>query len=223
MFSSSSLKKSKNKNSGLDISASFKVNVNASTNAWELKNLVNKQYAFEKEKRKLKRPNQAQSNRKADILINAQASNSVEAMSLETSPNEKNTTHLIKGQNESEAFLNVTHMQRSSSTSYLNEQDDYGDDTLFPIDDSKRKHRHYSLNDLPGNEKTLKTQRSVESDLDDNISLSSKNNFNDESEQSSNSSNQSSDVSDSEDNDDLYAIYENEESNQAIDCDPGKI
>ena len=93
---------------------------------------------------------------------------------------------------------------------------------------SQKNNRKISFEDeikgsISENVNNLKKTSELDTEIDDNISMTSKNNFNDESDKSSFSSNQSSDASDSEDNEDLYAIYENDETLQTIDCDPGKF
>ena len=216
-FFKSSSKKDKNKKSNIDISASFRVNVDASTNDWQLKNLENKHEMLEKEKKRLKRLSFNQSSVKKHLSLNNLKSNdAIETISLANDRNEKNK----EVETQHKELIDNLNRRRSSSTSYLNELDDYGDHRKIirniSLDDSSKEK-------LAENENKFKKQISIETEMDDNISLTSKNNFNDESDKSSNISNQSSDASDSEDNEDLYAIYENDETLQAIDCDPSKL
>jgi len=200
----SSLQKAKNQKSKIDLSTSFRVNVDASTNNWQLKNLENRHELIEKEKKRLKKFNYNQSNIKKHASLNSLKLNDpVETLGIAQN-NQKNK----------ETEIEILNRQRSSSTSYLNELDDYGDHRK--LSDNMREET------LLENESKLKKQNSIETEMEDNISLTSKNNFNDESDKSSNSSSQSTDATDSEDNEDLYAIYENDETLQAIDCDPGK-
>jgi hypothetical protein len=200
----SSLQKAKNKKSKIDLSSSFRVNVDASTNNWQFKNLENRHELLEKEKKRLKKLNFNQSSIKKHASLNSlKLTDSLETLSMAN--NQKNK----------ETEIEILNRQRSSSTSYLNELDDYGDHRK--LSDNTREE-----NNLFENESKFKKQNSIETEMEDNISLTSKNNFNDESDKSSNSSSQSTDATDSEDNEDLYAIYENDETLQAIDCDPGK-
>ena len=214
------------------------MNVDTFTNAWQLKNNTNKHDLFEKEKKKQKKLSSSH-NKKSNSLINVKSVDASETNSR-SSPQEdfkevKDSNELQQKQHEplEIADSSIKVKQRSSSTSYLNEQDDYGEDKhIFSNNEPKKFHRQLSLDEnltdeakvarQPDTNNLTRMHKSNESDLDDNISMNSRVNlYNEESDKSTSSSNESSDTSDSEDNGDLYAIYENDETIQMVDCDPG--
>ena len=117
--------------------------MDASTNNWQLKNLENRHELLEKEKKRLKKLNSNQSNIKKHASLNSLKLNDpVETLGI-VQNNQKNKETEIENLNR----------QRSSSTSYLNELDDYGDHRK--LSDNMREEN------LLENESKLKKQNSI--------------------------------------------------------------
>jgi hypothetical protein len=195
--------------------------VNIENNSWQLTH-INKYDTVEK----------AKISKKLNNIKNDNLNTNNTTINETGSSTDNKTTRLIK--------------RRSSSTSYLNEEDDYGDDyPYYNNEDLKKFRKQLSLEDKLDEEskqheskhhkhdkkKHLKEQKSFDSEMDeanstieDNLnstSFSYRNN-NENTSASSSSSREHSDRSDSEDNDDLYAIDEYDETIQTVDCDQGK-
>jgi len=170
--------------------SSFRVNVDNVTKYWNFKQLPNKDHG-----RKRKEPQQNDNdNNKNDL--NDSNSESPRHRAIDESQN------------------GSLDRKRSSSVSYLNEEDDYDEANYY----SKSSLNHYKrslsqsdrkmYDDSSGNNKAQQRRSSFELLNDESSDLSSS------------SSNEDDNLSDSDANEDLYAIDETEESIEYLFDDP---
>jgi hypothetical protein len=228
------------------MSISFRVIVDSSTNAWKLKNSNQTQLAEAQHYKLMQSRSVNQLNTSMGMVHSSSYNSGLSAvvqqqranLSLFESPSMPNSA--------------ATSKRRSSSTSYLNEQDDYGENDGDIDSGEKSKNARKHLTNMSNMKKSIQRQRSLDNkladkneqsksieNLDDNKSGALANQIertasnpeiaSDENEKgnekeaaSQTSSSSSSDEAISDEEDELYAIDEYDETIQTVDVDPGK-
>ena len=204
------------------MSASLRVSVDNLSNLWRLKNIHRSDRSDMHNDINLRRHNSHtnlshsfNSTQKTMMIYNnTDISNSNESLN-------KISTNLNSSYDKSSIKNSRLFKRRSSSTSYLNEEDDYDDEN--DLEELKKFRRQLSLfASLDKNKMTLRKDRDeAEGKIEPNRKNSKNENEHNENSNSSDDCMKYSDSSDS-DCDELYSIEEYDETLQTLDCDSSK-
>jgi hypothetical protein len=215
--------------------ASFRVKIDNSTNSWIVKPVqaddkhsFHHNHGHSHHHRNMMRKNNSNSG------LNNQSKNSLSNMN-------QNGTNVIKNldrkkSNSENNLLGdemLNNRRRSTSTSYIGQEDDY-DNNFCSKEDLRQFRRQLSLEDhlnklaeLSGGKQQNSARKNEDYDMikdksDETVNPMDAYNLSKISNNNSSSRESSDTEYDSDNNDDLYAIDEYDECVQNIDCDPGK-